>query len=134
MNRQEYYVMKQTLKIRGLRIPRLDTIDMVRHHNRGISGETMKHWICKCICSKILYDSRHVHFCEYEFPNKAVADIYDTKDNIVIEFESKKSKKKEQLKFLQFNKYVRDTIVINIDDYPDIPVQIELLLRRKLGL
>ena len=139
MNTNEFRQLGYRLKLKGLSLPRLYTTDMVRHHSRGRSGETMKHWICKCIVSKILYDCKHPHLCEYEFPDKTTADVFDMKDMVVIELETGGTQRKQQLKLLRYRhlldkKIIRDLYIINISTLPDNPLSIERELRKKLHL
>lgn len=137
MNGLEFKNLFFKLKMRGLSIPRLYTIDMVRHHNRGMSGETWKHYLCKCVCSKILYDARRPHFCEFEFPNKTVADIFEVADFRVIEFESTKNHKESknvQYHLLSSKGFISDYFIIDISELPDDFIGIERELRRILNI
>jgi len=139
MNNSEFKLLYYKLKLKGLSIPKLYTTDMIRHHNRGIAGETRKHFMCKCICSYMLYNARHAHFVEYEFPNKTVTDVFDSTDGVAIEFETTTSVKKEGLKLLRFReliskKIIRDVIIIDISKFPEDWIEIESILRKKLGL
>jgi len=127
------------MRMRGLQIPRLYTLNMVRHHNRGSSGETWKHYLCKCVCAKILYDSNHEYLTEYEFKNKVVADVFDLTTWTAIEFETTAGPKKESVKLASYvtltaHHTIRDVIVIDISKLPDDWAGIERALRKRLGL
>ena len=134
MIRIEFLRLKNIMRLRKLPFD-WKRMDIIRHHNRGMSGESRKHFICKCICSKILYDAKHTHFTEYDFPNEAVADIYDATANTVIEFESESDRKKEAVKLLQFKPYVREVFVIDIAEFPENDVfVIEREIRNRIGV
>lgn len=109
---------------------RWEKIDAVRHHG---TKETLKHFLMKCTLSRILHQASHHHFTEFEFPNKAEADIYDAKENIVYEIESRKSKIVLKKKMQQYLGYARDMIVFYCEDFSDDPWQLEKELRKKSG-
>jgi hypothetical protein len=139
MNEGAFKRFVLTMKMRGLLIPRLLTIDMIRHHSRGMSGETRKHFYCKCICSKVLYDAQHIHFTEYEFPNGVVADVFDATEFVAIEFETDGKDRKEQLKLVNYQtliakQMIRDVFVFNISSMPDDWLEIERIIRKRLGV
>lgn len=129
MNKREFMQFVQTMRIRNLPF-QWERLDAVRHH---ATTETLKHYLMKCMTSRILHRACHHHFTEFEFPNKAEADIYDATDNIVIEFETRKSAEKANLKYLQYKGYARDCIVLYCEDYSDDPREMEVQLMRKLG-
>lgn len=136
MNSREFRILAQQLKIRGLKIPRLLTLNMVRHHN---SGETPKHLLSKTVGSKILLNAQHPHLTEFEFPNGVVADIFDLKDFLAIEFESINTPRSEALKLTKYTElvrgnFVRDVIIIDISKLPANWIGIERALRKRLGL
>ena len=132
MNLGQYQRFKQMMRIRGLNFD-WQRINVLREHNQH---ETDKHWMCKAMAVKALRSPgiNHTIFTEFEFPNKAVADVYDATQNVVIEFESDFSKKKEFVKVLQFRKYVTDVFVFNVNDLPEHYSQVKKAILYRLGL
>ena len=132
MKTQEYLKFKAMMKIRGIDF-KWERLNSVRHHSQG-DHETLKHFMLKCLTGRILNAAGHSYFTEFQFPNKAEADVYDATDNVVIEFESKKSKKKADLKFLQYKGFARDLFLLYCEDFSDDPAEAERQLRLKLGI
>jgi len=129
LNRREFMQFVQTMKLRRLTF-KWEKIDAVRHHG---TKETLKHFLMKCVISRILHQASHHHFTEFEFPNKAEADIYDAKENMVYEVESRKSPKVLKSKMQQYLGYARDMIVFYCEDFSDDPSQMEMQLKKKMG-
>jgi len=133
MNRNEFIKTAQLMNIRKMPFE-WKRLDCVRHHNRKESGESWKHYLAKCILSKILYDMNRPHFTEYELPNKTVVDVYEIIYNTAIEFESVHSDKKEALKIIKAKPFVRDIIVIDLGKIPDDIKGMELEIRKRIHL
>jgi hypothetical protein len=134
----EFLEVKQTMKLRGLPFD-WQRLNVIRHHNRTESGETWKHYLCKAIMGKILYDANHNYFAEYEFPNKAVTDIFDVTTMTAIEFETGGTEKREQIKRSKFLGYLNTRVlnelfVINLDDVPNDLPGIDSHLRKRIGV
>lgn len=132
MNDIAYFKLKKEMASRGLTL-QWERINCIRHHSKR-GGETWKHYWCKCVTGKLLNDKNHVYFSEYEFPNGAQADIYDATFNIVIEFESTKSVKKEGIKFGQYQPYARDIFIFNTDDISDDLKEAQAQISKSIGL
>jgi len=132
MNRTEFARFKQNMNLRGMKFD-WQRINCVRHHSSG-DGETWKHYWLKCLTGKILNDCGHTYFTEFEFPNKATCDVYDATDNVVIEFETQKTDRKEALKLIQYNSVARDCFVIRCKDISNDIQLAEKEIRRIIGV
>lgn len=135
MNQKDYFRLKQTMSIRNIPFD-WKRMNVVRHHNRGESGETWKHYLAKCIAAKVLYDAGHSYFTELEMPNKAVTDLYDCDMNCFVEMESNPTDKKEALKLVQLGNLGRDVFVFDLREFEPGPEVIEFAhkVRKRLGL
>ena len=139
MDYKEFTKTREVMKIRGIPInihgATADYLraNNIRHHSTG-DNETPKHFIIKCLLGKLLNSIHHIYYSEFEFSNKAQADIYDATDNLVYEVESRKNKEAASRKFFQYKAYARDLIIIYAEDYSDNWVELEAQLRQKLGL
>ena len=127
------------MKRRGTPVPTLNTTDMVRHHNRGSSGETLKHFIAKSVCSWLLYNKGIPHFTEYEFDDGTTADVFNALDGIAIEFEAqgtgvKKESKISKYRGLVSRKMVSDLLVVNLDTLPANFNEMAREIEKRLGL
>jgi hypothetical protein len=138
MRRNEFLAIQQSMKIKRLPFD-WKRLNVVRHHNRHVSGETWKHYLCKCVMGKILYDANRNYFSEYEFPNKAVTDVLDVTTMTAIEFESKCTVKKEKKKSVNFINYLNTRVlnelfVIDLEQVPNDLNAMEQYLKNKIGV
>ena len=104
-----------------------------RHHSTA-DNETLKHFLLKCLCGRILNAVGNVYYSELTFPNGKEADVYDATRDVVIEFETVRSPKKYQEKLANFRGRCRDIFVLYCDDFSDDPRVAEKELRHKLGI
>ncbi len=132
MNRNKYIKFREIMKLRKLPF-HWQRINCIRHHSKR-DGETWKHFWLKCLTGKILNDSGHIYFTEFEFPNKAQADVYDATANAVIEFETKTNNEREAMKYFQYRAYAREVFIIKCDEVSDNIKLAERKIRHILGL
>jgi len=90
--------------------------NQVRFHN---SNETPKHYFCKAMMCKVLRDKGLSFFTEFEFPNKAEADVFVVDTGQIFEFESKISLKLKEKKESQYKTIGLDLHIIYTDSVPD---------------
>lgn len=92
-----------------------------RHHNTILfhsSNETWKHFISKCILSKILRDRGHEIFTEIQ-NNDAITDILDLSESICYELESNPISNTFQNKKEKLNNCGLEIIIFDLRDVPD---------------
>lgn len=100
----------------------IKNINIVRWHNRN---ETLKHFIAKSICSKVLMDNNQ--FISSEILD---GDIYWINNDIYIEIQSKTDKSIIEKKKDKFN----DLFLFDLKEVPDNAKEMYEYFKNKLGL